>query len=344
MCISKIFKAAQWNKIRCLGVLPFFKPALKYFIDIVSLGSFGKAAKHNYISQSAVSQQITAMEDELGFPLFWRSKGKAALTLAGKCFYGKVQSIYDNYCQAVRFAKYIYDENNGIIRIGLTTSSRMDYLASVVQDFQSTYRSIKIHFEQMTFGQMQTALNEGKIDLAITIRYNIEDLEDIKIQSLGFFKMGLLVSRQSPLSRWDTIPSADIASQPIIMHTPEDSGGVFRHMLEMRKKEGYVPKITRFCDSSEIVKMQVMFNQGVAFFPEIITIYDNKTCKMLRIIDSEDYVDLVIAHKKNSPSIVHNLAKRIRAFYQDSFDAWYEGLKREINWTFPDSFKHTLNE
>ena len=88
---------------------------LKYFIDIVSLGSFGKAAEHNYISQSAVSQQITATEDELGFPLFWRSKGKAALTLAGKCFYEKVQSIYDNYCQAVRFAKYIYDKNNGAL-------------------------------------------------------------------------------------------------------------------------------------------------------------------------------------------------------------------------------------
>ena len=50
---------------------------LKYFLDVASFMSFTKAAEHNYVSQTAVSQQIQSMETELGFKLFDRSKGKS---------------------------------------------------------------------------------------------------------------------------------------------------------------------------------------------------------------------------------------------------------------------------
>lgn len=57
---------------------------LEYFIKVVDTNSFTKAAEELFISQSAISQQIKALEDELGFPLMIRNRKGFELTQAGK--------------------------------------------------------------------------------------------------------------------------------------------------------------------------------------------------------------------------------------------------------------------
>lgn len=62
---------------------------LKYFQSVVRLNIFSKAAEENYISQSAISQQIQALERELGFRLLERRNCSFRLTPAGEYFYHK---------------------------------------------------------------------------------------------------------------------------------------------------------------------------------------------------------------------------------------------------------------
>ncbi|MBP3797351.1 MAG: LysR family transcriptional regulator [Ruminococcus sp.] len=62
---------------------------IRYFQSVVKLGSFTEAAEEHYISQSAISQQIKALEDELGVKLLERKKRSFTLTEAGEYFYRK---------------------------------------------------------------------------------------------------------------------------------------------------------------------------------------------------------------------------------------------------------------
>ena len=82
---------------------------LKYFQSVVRRNSFSAAAEENFISQSAVSQQIQALERELGFPLLERRNRSFALTPAGKYFYQKsliLTADYERMCsEAARIAK-----------------------------------------------------------------------------------------------------------------------------------------------------------------------------------------------------------------------------------------------
>lgn len=59
---------------------------LKYFQSVVRLNSFSEAAEENFISQSAISQQIQALDRELGFPLLERRNRTFTLTPAGYIF------------------------------------------------------------------------------------------------------------------------------------------------------------------------------------------------------------------------------------------------------------------
>ena len=62
---------------------------LKYFQSVVRLGSFSTAAGENFISQSAISQQVQSLERELGFALLVRKNRSFSLTPAGEYFYRK---------------------------------------------------------------------------------------------------------------------------------------------------------------------------------------------------------------------------------------------------------------
>ena len=65
---------------------------LKYFQSVVRLGSFSAAAEENFISQSAISQQVQSLERELGFALLVRKNRSFSLTPADEYFYRKSRS------------------------------------------------------------------------------------------------------------------------------------------------------------------------------------------------------------------------------------------------------------
>lgn len=79
---------------------------LKYFISIVEKGNFTEAAEENYISQSAISQQIQSLENELGYKLLNREKRTFTLTSAGKYIYHQSKNIVENIENMQEKAKY----------------------------------------------------------------------------------------------------------------------------------------------------------------------------------------------------------------------------------------------
>ena len=82
---------------------------LKYFQSVVRLNSFSAAAEENFISQSAISQQVQALERALGFSLLERRNRSSSLTPAGEYFYRKsliLTADYERMCsEAAKIAK-----------------------------------------------------------------------------------------------------------------------------------------------------------------------------------------------------------------------------------------------
>lgn len=82
---------------------------LRYFQSVVRLNSFSEAAEENFISQSAIFQQVQALERELGFKLLERKSRSFTMTPAGEYFYQKsliLTADYERMCsEAARIAK-----------------------------------------------------------------------------------------------------------------------------------------------------------------------------------------------------------------------------------------------
>lgn len=104
---------------------------IRYFQAVVRNNSFSEAAEECHISQSAISQQIKALETELGFSLLERKNRKFALTPAGEHFYRKSLILLADYEQICSEAAKIARGDEVILRIGYlrTCSSREVHLA-----------------------------------------------------------------------------------------------------------------------------------------------------------------------------------------------------------------------
>ena len=94
---------------------------LRYFVTAAECRSFTKAADQFYITQTAITQQIRALEDSLGVPLFDRSSRPISLTPAGSAFLSDARSILGRIDQAVNRIQEVSTGMVGTLRIGYTT-------------------------------------------------------------------------------------------------------------------------------------------------------------------------------------------------------------------------------
>ena len=95
---------------------------MRYFVTVVECNSFTEAAERCFISQSAISQQVQALEQELGFLLLDRKNRTFTLTPAGAYFYQKSLILVDDYERICREAVRINNKKNAALRVGCLRS------------------------------------------------------------------------------------------------------------------------------------------------------------------------------------------------------------------------------
>ena len=95
---------------------------IRYFQSVVQNNSLSEAAEECHISQSAISQQIKALEAELGFPLLERKNRKFVLTPAGEHFYKKSLVLVADYEQICRESARIARGEDAVLKIGFLRS------------------------------------------------------------------------------------------------------------------------------------------------------------------------------------------------------------------------------
>lgn len=91
---------------------------IDYFLAVADSGSFTRAAQKFYISQPAISRVISALERELGFPLFDRTNRRTTLTSAGKLFYEAFCQSKQLIAAAVQAAQSINSDESGTTNWG----------------------------------------------------------------------------------------------------------------------------------------------------------------------------------------------------------------------------------
>src|SRR5688572_20323344 len=142
---------------------------LKVFCDLVDLQSFSLAAERNFITQSAVSQQIRALEDKFKRRLLERVRGRreVKLTAAGDVFYRESKSVLTAYEQLQESLRGLVGKIGGTVKVATVYSVGLHELPPKVGEFMSKFPTAKIDLEYSRTTRVVRDVLNGTVELGV---------------------------------------------------------------------------------------------------------------------------------------------------------------------------------
>ncbi len=138
----------------------------KVFYETARHASFSTAARHLYISQSAISQCISQLEDDLGTQLFVRSRRGVTLTKEGMLLFQKVESAIQTIEQGETLLAQLHHLESGALIIAAGDTITKHYLLPYLEKFHVMYPGIRIEMANSYSSRLLQFVKEGKAELA----------------------------------------------------------------------------------------------------------------------------------------------------------------------------------
>ena len=188
---------------------------LKYFVKSAEYLNFSVAAKHLYITQSTLSQQIKQLEYELGFELFLRNSRHILLTEAGEEFLPFARKTILDAEDGVQRLHDLQHVKTGTLRVGVTYSLSTVLTEGLIS-FMKAFPGIKLEIYYKTVDELLVLLREHKVDFILSYK-PLSDAPDVDSMPLFENTLALVVSKDHPLASRKTIKLNELSGKPLIL-------------------------------------------------------------------------------------------------------------------------------
>lgn len=195
---------------------------LLYITETARTGSLTKASESCNVTLSAVSQAITSLENELGFPLFKRSRAGAIPTKDGKRILSKAYKVLEAFDELKKEAQDQPEQLTGIIRLATIPLPTLIYTDAII-DFTKKFPGVTLELCEMSTNDIIHEMKEKRLDVGLIIFE--EELRN-QHKSLLFGKliqqeMVVGVSKRSPLALQDSITPKEILAHQVVLYKDE---------------------------------------------------------------------------------------------------------------------------
>lgn len=185
---------------------------LRYFLAVVETGSFTKAAKRVFVTQPTLSAGIKKLEGDLGTKLFDRTSKRVFLTETGTRFVPHAKSIL--YQLNLAESNIKSTGHSQVLRLGTLMTIPTTVVSNILAAFTRETTGLVIELFEGTEQEIQNRLDEGKIDIALTIiRPTLKQAYE------PLYKEGysLALADHHPLAKQEPIHPAEFAGEPTIV-------------------------------------------------------------------------------------------------------------------------------
>ncbi|HUZ07274.1 MAG TPA: LysR family transcriptional regulator [Candidatus Paceibacterota bacterium] len=271
--------------------------SLKVFCDLAETESFTKAAHINNVTQSAVSQQISALERIFKSLLIERSKKRFRLTREGQALYDYSKQIIQTYDSLNSRLQELKDIISGTIRVATIYSIGLHDLPSYIKRFMASYPTVNVHVEYRRANQVYDDVLSNVVDLGL-IAYPVKDSK-LEIVALRKEPLVLICHPQHPFAKQKTVKLKALAGQKIIGFEPDIP--TRKALDKILKEHGVEARHAMEFDNVETVKRAVEIDAGVSIVP-LSTIgqeISKQTLVAVPIDDGEFFRPLAAIYKKN---------------------------------------------
>ncbi len=186
---------------------------LRYVVEVAAGGSFTRAAERCFVTQSALSHQIAALERELGHRLFVRSSRSVRLSEAGEAFLEHARAAVTSADRAREVVAQTAEELTGTLRVGVIPTVTAVRVPELVAAYRRAHPRVRV---ELLMGSSEHLVNEvrrGAVDLAFLGVRPGDEPRGVALEHLAVDRHVLAVSRRHRFSRRRRINLADLAGE-----------------------------------------------------------------------------------------------------------------------------------
>lgn len=237
---------------------------LRTFCEIAETLNFTKASEKLNLTQSAVSHQIKALEDELGVPLFIRAKRGVVLTDAGKLALGHARRIID---EAELMRERVVGREKalaGRVRVAAATQALVYLFAPLFEDFMDAHESVELVF-RTTISTEQTVedIVEGRADVGFASMAVYSPV--LQVTELFDDELVLVVGKKHILAGRDEVSIKDLEKERWILF--ERGASIRRATDAFFKNMKVEPEMALESNDTYFVKLMIEHGLGVSLMP-----------------------------------------------------------------------------
>lgn len=276
---------------------------LRYFVAAAECRSFTRAAAQYYISQTAITQQIHALEEGLGVMLFDRGSRPISLTPAGTIFLTDARAILERMDHAAMRVREASVGMVGTLRIGYTKGFERSNLSNTLQRFHAEYPNILMSCYRRNTDHLAAGLLKDEYDIIFTWdSTEIVKNEDVECKLIERNPLVVAVYGSHPLARRTSLKREELRGERILFMTPSSTGdSVGDHKFyEMYEKAGYQPDILFRSNDAESILMMVAAEEGISILPAYVTekLTNADNLVFIPLTGAGEMVEIIAAWKK----------------------------------------------
>ena len=240
--------------------------SLRLFVDLADTHSFSKTAERSYMSQSAVSQRIRSLEQEFGYVLVERGKGRpgAHFTEAGIRLLAGARELLGRADELKREMAELSGAVSGSLRVATVYSIGLHALTPAISQYLAEFPQVNLHVEYLRTNRIYESLLAGTIDCGIVACPKA--VPQIEVIALHTETLALIMPPDHPLTERESVPLKELDGMPFVAF---DHDIPTRGLIDSALKEaGASVEIVHEFDNIETVKRVVEIGLGISLVPE----------------------------------------------------------------------------
>lgn len=270
---------------------------LRYAIAVAEELNFTRAAARLNITQPPLTHAIRQLEQELGFPLFYRTKKVVHLTSAGTVFVEQSRKLLTGLESLKRAAWRASRGETGRIVIGFVGSIAFHYLPEVLRAFRATVPAVDIELQELKNAALFEALKEGQIDVAFMRPYFQDD--ELHIKKVLEERLWVALPSGHALASRATLSIAALRDEPFVTANMRPAPSMFALLIRICERAGFHPKVVQAATDTQSVIGLVAAGIGISIVPDSLAQLSIGGVRYIRLSDVKERAQIAMAWRKH---------------------------------------------